>query len=424
MGPAVLYLRSRMSTRILVILPRIPLPARDGAEVVMSETLSAFRRQGMEVDVFALNPSRQRREPKFLDTLCRSHAVTDIDTDVRLLPLSASLVHTPCVQVGGRSLPMSYWLLRFVNKHALDALEQFVNSNGPYDIIHCETLFTVYYGLCIAWHAQATKVVYRSHNVEWRIQQQLSHDAGINLVKRSVRSRLAAQTKLYEQEISVMVNAIACISDLDSQWYSDASTKIPVRTILPGIREYTMQEHLPTHDSIGFLGSLDWEPNRRGVEWFLQKVWPIIKHRAPNARFEIAGRGSSDFCASINIPDGVVCVGEVESIQMFYNRQDLLVSPLFSGSGVRIKLLEAFACSKAVVTTSQGAEGLHHSAADVYYLADTAEQFAEACTLLLSKEELRQQLGNAARTYVREQYSWDAALHNITELYRMTLQGL
>ena len=203
----------------------------------MSETLSAFRRQGMDVDVFALNPSRQKRESKNLDPLCRAHAVAAVNTDVRLLPLAASLVHTPTVLVGRRTLPMSYWLLRFVDKHALNALNQFVDRNGPYDIVHCETLFTVFYGLCLAGNTGQTKVVYRSHNVEWRIQQQLSQEAGINLLERAVRSRLAAQTKIYEERISVLVDAIACISEQDRLWYSDASKQTPVRTMLPGCVE-------------------------------------------------------------------------------------------------------------------------------------------------------------------------------------------
>lgn len=390
----------------------------------MSETLSAFRRQGMEVDVFALNPSRQKRESKNLDPLCRAHAVAAVNTDVRLLPLAASLVHTPTVLVGRRTLPMSYWLLRFVDKHALNALNQFVDRNGPYDIVHCETLFTVFYGLCLAGNTGQTKVVYRSHNVEWRIQQQLSQEAGINLLERAVRSRLAAQTKIYEERISVLVDAIACISEQDRLWYSDASKQTPVRTMLPGMREYAVQEHERTSASIGFLGSLDWEPNRRGVEWFMQKVWPIIRQHVPDTGFEIAGRGSSAFCESVSIPDGAVCIGEVDSIEEFYGRQALLVSPLFSGSGVRIKLLESFACSKAVVTTSQGADGLHQGAENVCCVADSPEQFAEACILLLNNQDRREQLGDAARTYVREQYSWNTAVRNITNLYMQVLQRL
>jgi glycosyltransferase involved in cell wall biosynthesis len=407
-----------MKRRILVILPRIPLPARDGAEVVMSETLAAFRRQGLEVDVFALNPSRQHRDPSNLDPLCKAHEVADIATDVRLIPLAVSLITSPSIGLGKLTLPVSYWLMRFIDKQVVSALRKFVDLNGPYDVVHCETLFTVYYGLFLASVSPRTKVVYRSHNVEWRIQDRLSQEAGTNLLERAVRARLAHQTKRFEERAVELVNAVACISEQDQQWYSLASPKVPVQTLFPGIREYPDYQRAPVGSTIGFLGSLDWEPNRRGVAWFIEHVWPRIKQQIPDAQFEIAGRGSNSFCAALNLPDGAVCAGEVDSVEEFYRRQAILVSPLFSGSGVRVKLLESFACGKAVVTTAQGAEGLHSSPTQICAIADTPEQFSDACLSLLADTVRRQQLAQSAQAYVREHYSWNAAVEGFERLYR------
>lgn len=410
-----------MKPRILMILPRIPVPARDGAEVVILETLRAFRRSDIEVDVFALNPSRQHRDPSELEQFCSACATADISTDVGIRQLISSLVSNPSVTIGEERVPLSYWISRFIDQHALTALEQFVQRQGPYDIIHCETLFTVFYGLALPPDG-ARAVVYRSHNVEWRIQERLADERSTPLLQRVIRRVLAKQTRAFEIWISRHVHAIATISATDAAWYSLNTAGALVRELHPGLSIEQLSVKTVCGNTIGFLGSLDWEPNRTGIVWFMERVLPLIVELLPDVRFSIAGRGSKDFCDSITLPPCAVCVGEVESVSQFYATQAIAVAPVLSGSGIRIKLLEAFALSTPIVTTTQGAEGLDVHHGDECMIVDDPELFAQACVELLCDSVQRDNCSRAARTFVEQRYSHQAAVAAHLNLYQQCLE--
>ena len=409
--------------RVLVILPRIPFPARDGAEVVMSDTLTAMAEAGYAVDVFALNPRKSHRDPNVLASYCRRYAAVNIDTTVHALSLAAELVRPERYDIDNTTLHTSYWISRFIDRTALCALQDFVDAHGPYDVIHCETLFTVYYGLALRESTRCA-VVYRSHNVEWRIQSTLADESHNGVVRRMVHRRLAEQTELYERSVSRMVDAIACISHVDASWYSQAATGVLLSTIEPGVRCNNVDERDYNEPTIGFIGSLDWEPNTVGVLWFINSVMPIVRRRKPDISFVIAGRNSETFVRTLANTNNIRCLGEVPSSSEFLADRHVVIAPLFSGSGVRIKLLEAFGMAKAVVTTKMGASGLDIQHGVHCLIADTAEEFADACMLLLDNESLRNTIGKNAQAWVSRTHSWDVAIDDLVNLYDRASQRL
>lgn len=411
-----------MQPRILMILPRIPFPARDGAEVVMLETLKALADRGLSVHVFALNPSRQRRDPNLLRPYCASSMVVNINTDVNKLTLLRSLVFPPRVDIGTDTLPLSYWMSRFVDPNAIEELHRFVRVTGPFDVVHCETLFTSIYGLLLAQEPNRPVVVYRSHNVEWRIQERLSHEPGSSMAQRYVRRKLAKQTLESEKWIAQRVDAIATISKHDGDWYRSTKSSTLMQVVHPGVTIPAEPQAQCGNHTIGFLGSLDWEPNRKGLSWFLDHVLPLIQEHVPDVQCHIAGRGSQSFCQQRSMPEGVQCVGEVDSVADFYEKQSIAIAPLLSGSGVRIKLLESFALGKPVVTTAQGAEGLEIRQGEECMIADTPKAFASACVELLQDQQLRSKLGKAARSFVQKTYSWEQAGAELSALYDKCLK--
>ncbi|MFN5379038.1 MAG: glycosyltransferase family 4 protein [Ignavibacteria bacterium] len=405
-----------MQRRVLIILPRIPFPARDGAEVVMSDTLIAMAADGYAVDVFALNPRKSHRDPDVLASYCRKYATVEIDTSLRALKLASKLVRHQRYSVDNTTLHSSYWVGRFIDDNALFELLDFVQANGPYDVIHCETLFTVYYGLALRAIAPCS-VVYRSHNVEWRIQQTLASESHIGFARRLIHKRLADQTERYERGVSCMVDAIACISDTDALWYSQLGTEAFVSAIEPGVRCFTVNESRDYEPTIGFIGSLDWEPNKVGLLWFINNVMPIMRSRKPDIRFVIAGRSSESFMRSLASTENICCLGEVASSSEFLADRQVVIAPLFSGSGVRIKLLEAFGMAKAVVTTTLGASGLDVQHGVHCMIVDKLEEFAEACLLLLDNDSLRNTIGNNAHAWVNQRHSWNVATEKLISLY-------
>lgn len=412
-----------MNPRILMILPRIPIPARDGAEVVMLETLQAIRQSGQSVDVFALNPSRQHRDPSLLALVCKTFATANVSTNVSPLHLIASVVAAPSVGIMDQKVPLSYWITRFIDAEALNTLHDFVKQHGPYDVVHCETLFSVYYGLALE-HGTARTIVYRSHNVEWRIQDRLAHEPSTPLYQRMIRQVLAKQTRSYECWISNHVDAIAAISAHDAAWHHQLGTHAIVRELHPGISIQSIPKVGEVEYAIGFLGSLDWEPNRKGLVWFLEQVLPLIEEQIPEVRFTIAGRGSEEFCSTLRLPSTATCLGEVDSVSQFYASQTIAVAPLLSGSGIRIKLLEAFALFTPVITTSQGAEGLNVRHGSECMIEDDPRSFAGACIEMLRDKGMRHRCAHAAHAFVEQGYSHRAAATALVDLYRECLERL
>jgi glycosyltransferase involved in cell wall biosynthesis len=154
-----------------------------------------------------------------------------------------------------------------------------------------------------------------------------------------------------------------------------------------------------------WLGSFDWPPNLEGLRWFLDRVWPGLS-RDEGPRFELHIVGSnppSDVSAART--ESVHVHGYVDDISDLKRRSDVLIAPLFSGSGVRVKVAEGLAAGLPVVATPKGMEGLTAVPGRDLLLADNAEAFASALLRLASEPELRRRLSDAAQDYVRSTHA-------------------
>jgi glycosyltransferase involved in cell wall biosynthesis len=150
---------------------------------------------------------------------------------------------------------------------------------------------------------------------------------------------------------------------------------------------------------------MDWLPNEEGVDWFLEKVWPGLSEKHPDWRFSVAGRNMRpEFAERAARVPGVEVVGEVQDAVSFTNRHALLVVPLRSGGGMRVKLVEALALGKTVVSTPIGAEGLEARHGEHLILADSPEEFARCVEQCLTDRALFDRLGENGMAFVRGRY--------------------
>ncbi|MCF6243362.1 MAG: glycosyltransferase family 4 protein, partial [Bacteroidales bacterium] len=144
--------------------------------------------------------------------------------------------------------------------------------------------------------------------------------------------------------------------------------------------------------SLYFIGSLEWLPNREGLIWFIENCWQELKTQFPGIKFYIAGRNApNDFISAINKKD-IIFNGEVENAYDFIKDKSIMLVPLLSGSGMRIKIIEAFFMSKAVVSTSLGAAGTQGINEEHLLLADTAEAFIQQISRLINNPGLYKQI--------------------------------
>ena len=157
-----------------------------------------------------------------------------------------------------------------------------------------------------------------------------------------------------------------------------------------------------------FCGSIEYLPNKEGLTWFCKEVFPLVLAKLPDAKLSIVGRGNpgkelSDLLKSSSIFNH----GGVERINTYYQRASIAIVPLLSGSGTRLKLMEAMAFKVPVVSTSIGAEGINYTDRKNILIADSPGSFANEVIELLQNPQLANNIANEAFLLVKNEYDWD-----------------
>ena len=176
-------------------------------------------------------------------------------------------------------------------------------------------------------------------------------------------------------------------------------------------------------DAMVFTGVMDWLPNVDGITFFVTHVLPRIRRVIPRAELTVVGRDPSPSLVRRLTGDGVRFTGTVEDVRPHVARARLVVVPLRIGGGTRLKILEAWAMEKAVLSTSIGAEGLPAVDGENIALADTADQMAERAVELLTDGQLVKRLGAAGRTIVEERFTWNRIADRLLDAYMDTIDG-
>ena len=169
-------------------------------------------------------------------------------------------------------------------------------------------------------------------------------------------------------------------------------------------------------DSLLFIGSLHYPPNRDGLVWFLRDVWPTILATQPDMQLRVVGEGPRGAGRWMKGPR-VSWVGYVSDLTPEYNRAVALVNPIRYGTGTRRKILGAWAAGVPVVSTTRGAQGLDYINQEHLLLADAADEFASAVRILRESPETWHRLNRAGWEHARNRYdslrAWGVALHEI-----------
>ena len=177
--------------------------------------------------------------------------------------------------------------------------------------------------------------------------------------------------------------------------------------------QYYLGAPLDGSPRAGIIGSATWPPTAAAMRRLVQRVWPLLAHRMPQARLSLAGRGTDAF--ELEGLDRVDVAGEVPTSSAFFSQLSVLLFPLDRGSGMKVKVLEALACGVPVVTTPAGAEGIAPTDGVVVCSAD--EELADAAARILEDTAERLERGAAARKAFNDHYSPRPATAPIVELY-------
>lgn len=185
--------------------------------------------------------------------------------------------------------------------------------------------------------------------------------------------------------------------------------------------EYFMPRDSETGVSLVFVGSMNYHPNVDAVLWFYRDIFPMIRQKAQQAQLCVVGLNPPQKIVDLSQDSCVTITGLVPDIRPFLAKSAVVLVPLRHGSGTRLKILDAWAMGKAIVSTRKGAEGLEAKHGENILLADTPDEFARAVVSLLKNSELRECLGRAGRKLVEEKYTWEAISEKMSDAYQVAL---
>jgi glycosyltransferase involved in cell wall biosynthesis len=246
------------------------------------------------------------------------------------------------------------------------------------------------------------------HNVESALwHRQAKHES--NLIKRAAFKLEAKKMSSYECATVRRFQHIIAVSDHDRELMSKMTDRKQISVVPTGVdlKEYSAVAEVqkePCGQQVLFLGSMDWEANIDGVDYFCSNIWTEVKKAVPAAKFCVVGRNPHARVKRWS-SDSVEITGRVESVLPYLRSASVFVVPLRVGGGTRLKIYEAMAAGKAVVSTSVGAEGLDIHHGEDIFLADSDKEFSAAIVALLRDADLRSRMGKAAAK-LAAQYDW------------------
>jgi glycosyltransferase involved in cell wall biosynthesis len=335
--------------KILILTNKLPYPPRDGGSIATLNMICGLHDAGNQITCLALNTFKHsfpvKKIPPELGKSIRFLGV-DCNSSIRPLKLLSNLLFSR----------EPYIALRFNIKAFRTALASLLLEEN-FDIIQLEGPYPGLYLDVIRKESDA-RISLRAHNVEHLIwERKALHET--SLLKRWYFRNMAQRLKRYELEVAQEVDLLVPISDEDASYFIENGLQKPMLTIPAGLNmeNYPLTK-LPTGPSIFFIGALDWLPNQEGLDWFLRNIFLNLLSEIPELSFHVAGRNApAHFEKKLKHPN-IIYHGEVEDAQTFIQSYQLMVAPLLTGSGIRVKILEAAALGRPVITTSAGIEGL------------------------------------------------------------------
>ncbi|MCP4429231.1 MAG: glycosyltransferase [Chloroflexi bacterium] len=413
--------------KLLILTPQLPYPPHQGTSLRNFHIIRGLA---------------ERHEIMLLSFLEEGQAVAP-DSIAPLL--QHCTLHTVPVPV--RSMSKRLWQLvatrrpdmahRLYSPAFADKLRQLLTEN-QYDIVQVEGIELARYMGVIRVVSPNGKIVFDDHNAETELQRR-------NFLTdlRNPRRWLAAayswvqvgRLRRFERWAMAMADGVTAVSETDKQTLEQLTHNRKQSTIavIPNCIDVQALQDLAGFQSsertqpaksqqfdLVFSGKMDYRPNVDAVLWFTDEVWPEIRAQKPEATFAIVGQKPHTRLERLRNVPGVTLTGFVESVTPYLAGASVYIMPFRVGSGTRLKLIEAMAAGKAIVSTYVGAEGFPVQNGREIILAETAEEMGTAVLRLLNNPQERQRLGQAARQFAR-QYDWRQVIPKFDELFAAIL---
>jgi polysaccharide biosynthesis protein PslH len=426
------------AVRVLILTPQFPYPPHQGTTIRNYHLIAGLARR-YEVHLLSFgDPEVCQGTP--LDGLCRSVQVVQAPqrTTARRL---AGLLFSRLPDLAQR-LPSAEFQ---------DALDATLDREDP-DVVQVEGIELARYLFRVADSRSGRGrpcLILDEHNAEYILQQRACETdarrlwprrtpgdeperAGPTDIRGSARRLAGALYSLvqwrrlrrYERRACLAADRVVAVSEADAH---------ALRALVPGLEPVVVPNGVdvdfysapvplltgrpgPEPFDVVFTGKMDFRPNVDAVLWFARQVLPLIRREVPSVRFWIVGQSPHARLEPLSLDPGVEITGWVEDVRPYIAAAAAYVVPLRIGGGTRLKVLEAMAMGKAIVSTTVGCEGFEVVSGQELLIADEPSGFAAAVVQLLRQPELRERMGRAARRFAGSRYDWRMILPKLERI--------
>ncbi len=388
---------------VLHITNKPIFPILDGGQMAMNRLMMCFLNLGFNVKNLTLethkHPFDINEFPEDLQEIIFPEAHY-IDSIVKSWDVFKSLFNKE-----------SYHVKRFIDKTFEEKLKELFKTNN-YEIVILESAFLMSYIDVIRRYSDA-KIILRAHNVEYRIWRQHAKKEK-SFIKRFFYKKLANDLKRFELEKINQVDGVFCISEQDREFFRRRSVKAAtiVIPVYMSVNENNVVDY--QNNDFHFVGSMSWKPNADAVRWIINQIAPRLAKILPDVKIHIAGSAMSKKLLDQKIKN-VIVHGKVANMQEFMSQHGTLIVPLKSGSGVRIKILEALSFGVPIISSEKGKEGIEMTPKKHFLTANITEEFLLQMKFLYDRTETKQNLGKEGKVFIENEYSLEIVSKRIRD---------
>ncbi|HZT75637.1 MAG TPA: glycosyltransferase [Vicinamibacterales bacterium] len=306
--------------------------------------------------------------------------------------------------------PLPYAVSKYRSRAYRSTLSTLLRDT-PFDLVVCDFLFPA---VNLPDRLPCPAVIF-THNVESEIWRRYAETKTSGLERWLYGAQYRRMLR-YEARTLARFDGVLAVSDADAQTfarlYPDAIAR-PVHVVQTGVDTayFKPSPVQPVHSrvpSLVFTGSMDWLPNEDAMQFFAREILPLVRGELPDVRLTIVGRAPTPAVKKLADDAAIEVTGRVDDVRPYMDAAAVYVVPLRIGGGTRLKIFEAMAMGKAVVSTTVGAEGLPVTPDVHARIADGPRAFADAVVDLVRHPDRRRQLEAAARSLVVERFDWSA----------------
>ena len=392
---------------MLILSPFIPLPATEGGRI---RVINLLKHLSPACHITLLAPKT------FNSTSRDEQIIRDMGVD---LVVAGDMPHLSIGSIRAVACGYPIPLAKYRLKTFAERLRRLIEEK-KFDVVQFEMLHAGQYLPVLRRSSlnRDTSSILIQHNIDSIVWTRLCRNASSPLRKLGAFIQ-SLEFRRLERRLCPMFDLCVCMSEQDAERLGRIAPDVRIEIVPNGVdlEYFRPREDEVRWNRIVYVGSMDWYPNEDAVLYFYERIWPIIRGEIPEAEFYVVGQYPGPRVKALDSMDGVHVTGLVDDIRPYVASAAVFIVPLRIGGGTRLKILEALAMGKAVVSSGIGCEGLDLTDGEDLIVADGPEEFAGWVIRLMRDEAERERLARSGRKKVVNRFGWDRMAEEMLRIY-------